>query len=94
MRTPNGKMKNNVLAVAVQGALFAMFSMSASAQDADIAGLTTPDNFVEIGATSASKASNKFGEYSDLNKKGAEMIGNFSVKGGDGYGEGLSLIHI
>jgi MtrB/PioB family decaheme-associated outer membrane protein len=88
MNAPNGKMKMRVLTVAVQGALFAMFALPAHAEDPDVAALTTPDNFVEIGVTNVSKGSAKFGEYTGLNNNGAELIGNFSVKGGDGYGPG------
>jgi MtrB/PioB family decaheme-associated outer membrane protein len=88
MKAPYGKMKMGVLAAAVQGAVLAMGSMSACAADPDVADLTTPDNFVEIGAANLSHDSNKFGEYSGMNDKGAYAIGNFSVKGGDGYGPG------
>ncbi len=88
MKTSNGKMKIGLLAAAVQGALLAMASMSAYADDAVIADATTPDNFVEIGAAYVNDKSNKFGEYSGMNDKGTYAIGNFSVKGGDGYGPG------
>ena len=88
MKAPYGKMKMGVLAAAVQGAVLAMCSVSAYAQEAVIADATTPDNFVEIGAANLSHDSNKFGEYSGMNDKGAYAIGNFSVKGGDGYGPG------
>jgi MtrB/PioB family decaheme-associated outer membrane protein len=88
MKTSNGKMKIGLLATAVQGALLTMASMSAYADDAVIADATTPDNFVEIGAAYVNHTSNKFGEYSGMNDKGAYAVGNFSVKGGDGYGPG------
>ena len=88
MKAPYGKMKIGVLAAAVQGAVLAMCSMPAYAQETVIADATSPDNFVEIGAANLSHDSNKFGEYSGMNDKGAYAIGNFSVKGGDGYGPG------
>jgi MtrB/PioB family decaheme-associated outer membrane protein len=85
MRTPDGKQRLSAVAIAVQAALLATYGLSAHAEDADVMALTTPDNFVEIGVTSTDKGSAKFGEYSGLNKSGAEPIGNFSVRGGD-YG--------
>ncbi len=88
MKTSSGNMKKSMLALAVQGALLAMSTMPAHAEEPDVAALTTPDNYVEIGVSNLDKNANKFGEYSGLNKKGAELIGNFSVKGGAGYGDG------
>jgi MtrB/PioB family decaheme-associated outer membrane protein len=82
MKTNNQKLTVGVLALAVQGALIAMASVPAQAQDATVADLTTPDNYVEIGISNTSDKSAKFGEYNGLNKKGADLIGNFSVKGG------------
>jgi MtrB/PioB family decaheme-associated outer membrane protein len=91
MKTTNRKLAISSIALAVQGALFAMMSISAQAQDASVADLTTPDNNIEIGVTNASKASTKFGEYNGLNKDGASLIGNFSIKGGSGYTSSDSL---
>ncbi len=88
MNAPHGKMKIGVLATAVQGALFAMCAMPVHAADPDVAALTTPDNYVEVGVAGVDKSSPKFGEYTGLNDNGASLIGNFSVKGGDGYGDG------
>jgi len=90
MKTRKENLAVTALTLAVQGALVAMCAMplAASAQDADAAALTQPTNFVEIGAENVSKDSAKFGEYNGLNKSGGDLIGNFGLKGGDGYGMG------
>ena len=79
----------SVLTLAVQGALAAMFAIPgvAMAEDDEVAALTNPTNSVEIGATDVSKSSAKFGEYNGLNKSGGSAIANFSVRGGDSYGQ-------
>jgi MtrB/PioB family decaheme-associated outer membrane protein len=88
MKTRNGKMKVRALALAVEGVLVAMYAMPAHADDEQAASLKVPTNFVEIGASNVSSSSAKFGEYNGLNKSGAYGIGNFSVRGGDAYGDG------
>jgi MtrB/PioB family decaheme-associated outer membrane protein len=85
MKTPTRNVRINALAIAVQGALLAMYAAPTLAEDDTVAALTTPDNFVEAGVAATDKRSNKFGEYSGLNKNDAYAVGNFSVKGGD-YG--------
>jgi MtrB/PioB family decaheme-associated outer membrane protein len=62
-----------------------MYAVPALAEDDTVAALTTPDNSVEIGVAAPDKRSNKFGEYSGLNKNDPYAVGNFSIKGGD-YG--------
>lgn len=86
MKIRNGKMRFSTLALAVQGALVAMCAMSAQAED-DLTALTMPTNFVEIGVSNTSDSSQKYGEYNGLNKSGSDLIGNFSVQGGDAYGK-------
>jgi MtrB/PioB family decaheme-associated outer membrane protein len=81
-------MRVSVLALAVEGALLAMCTMPAYAVDDEVAALIMPTNFVEMGASYTSDTSNKFGEYNGLNDDGAHLIGNFSVRGGDAYGDG------
>lgn len=84
-------MRISVLGLAVQGALAAMFAMPMVAYAADsvsedeVAVIRRPTNFVEIGVENTSKDSAKFGEYNGLNKSGADLVGNFSVRGGDAY---------
>ena len=82
----------STLTLAVQGALLVMFAMpmAARAQADDATALTQPTNFVEIGVENTSRDSAKFGEYNGLNKSGADLIGNFGLKGGDGYNGGTT----
>jgi len=96
-------MKNNnklfvasKLTLAVQGALMVMFAMpmAAYADGDETAALTQPTNTIEIGVTDTSRNSAKFGEYNGLDKKGADLIGNINLRGGDSYnsfkgGDGL-----
>lgn len=86
MKNRNEKMKVSILTVAVQGALIAMFATPAFAADGvsdEVAALKRPTSTVEIGVANTSKASAKFGEYSGLDEKGAGLVGNFILQGGD-----------
>jgi MtrB/PioB family decaheme-associated outer membrane protein len=88
MKTNNQNMSVSLLALAIQGALLAMFAMPAHAADAaddEVAALKRPVNSIEIGATNVSQKSAKFGEFNGMNKSAATVIGNFSLKGGDAY---------
>jgi MtrB/PioB family decaheme-associated outer membrane protein len=86
MKTRNGNFAVRALAIAVQGALTAMVASPLVAYAADeIAELKRPDNYVEIGVANVDKASAKFGEYNGLKDKGASLIGNFNVRGGNAY---------
>lgn len=86
MKTRYAKVKVGVMALAVEGALVAMFATPVLADDQQAAALKAPTNFVEFGASNTSSGSAKFGEYTGLNKSGVYGIGNFSVRGGDAYG--------
>jgi MtrB/PioB family decaheme-associated outer membrane protein len=87
MKINYGKMRVSLLALAVQGALISMCPISAHADDEEVAALKNPTNTIEIGAENVSQSSAKFGEYDGLNKSGGKVIGNFSVRGGDAYGD-------
>lgn len=86
-------MKNNILALAVQGALIAMFTlpMLAQAEEAaadEAAVLTHPTNSVELGVAGVSDNSAKFGEYTGLDKSKVYGIANINLGGGNGYEQG------
>lgn len=91
MKATKTNLSLNVLTMAVRGALatMAMMPLTALADDAvTAADQITPTNSIEIGANVTSKDSAKFGEYNGLDKKGFELNGNLSLKGGDAYGQG------
>jgi MtrB/PioB family decaheme-associated outer membrane protein len=88
MKTRKAKMKVSALALAVQGVLVAMYAIPARADDGQAAALKVPTNSVELGAISVSRDSAKFGEYTGLNKSGGYFLGDFSIRGGDAYGDG------
>ncbi len=73
MKTRNGKMKVRALALAVQGALVAMYAMPAHADDEPAAALKVPTNFIEFGVLYVPQDSAKFGEYTGLNKSGGYL---------------------
>ncbi|MDD5057125.1 MAG: MtrB/PioB family decaheme-associated outer membrane protein [Sideroxydans sp.] len=87
MKIHSEKMSVSLLALAVQSALVAMFAMPVHAEEDEITALTIPTNYLEVGASNTSKSSAKFGEYTGLNNSGADLVGNFSVRGGDAYGD-------
>ena len=101
MKTCNAKFASGILAVAVQSALVAMFSMPTAAfsqtaaspapADDEVTALTKPTNFIELGIGNVSESSAKFGEYNGLNKSGGYGVGNFNIRGGDAYdgGDGI-----
>lgn len=93
MKTNNENMRNNILVLAVQSALIAMFAMPlvAQAEDAvndETTALTHPTNTVEFGGTYVSKDSAKFGEYNGLDENGLYGIANINLRGGNAYDGG------
>ncbi len=56
--------------------------------DDDVANLTKPTNYVEIGAGYVKDDSAQFGQYNGLNNSGPYLIGNFRLTGGNAYGQG------
>jgi len=86
MKTRNEKIKASMLALAIQGALAAMCTMPAEAQEA-AGSLKAPQNFAEFGVLDVSKSSAKFGEYNGLEKSGGYVNGAFGIRGGNGYGD-------
>lgn len=87
MKTANN-MKIKALTLAVEGVFLAMCAMPAHADDAEANALKTPTNSAELGLSSTSKSSAKFGEFSGMNKSGGDVIGNIGLRGGDAYGGG------
>src|SRR5664279_1236239 len=87
MKNNQRKMRINVLALAVAGALAEMCAIPAYADDDEVKALITPVNTVEIGVLNTSGSSAKFGEYNGLNKSGADFVGNFDVSGGSAHGD-------
>lgn len=88
MKAHNRKPQVGVLALAVEAALVAMSAMPACAAEDESTGLKMPTNYVEVGAWYTSDSSAKFGEYTGLDDSGLDLIGNFSLSGGDAYGDG------
>jgi MtrB/PioB family decaheme-associated outer membrane protein len=91
MKTSKKLLVISQLTLAVQAALLAMLAVPnlAFAVDDEISALIRPTNTIEIGAVNTSADSAKYGEYNGLNKSGANLLGNFNIRGGDAYdGEG------
>ena len=91
MKTSKKLLAISQLTLAVQAALLAMLAMPnlAFSADDDVTALTRPTSTVEIGVANTPSDSAKYGEYNGLNKSGANLIGNFNIRGGDAYeGEG------
>ena len=97
MKARDRKFSVKLVSLAVRGALVATIAAPpiAWAQDAgndDVTALTLPTNFLQVGGNDNSDASDKFGEYNGLNKKGATFLGDFSLAGGDAYGPGTGTM--
>jgi MtrB/PioB family decaheme-associated outer membrane protein len=89
MKTNRERLAVSTLTLAVQGALLAMFAIPsfAFAADDEVTVLTHPTNSIEIGVGNTSDSSANFGQYNGLNKSGTNLIGNFSIRGGDAYNQ-------
>ncbi len=95
MKSTQGNLSLSVLTLAVRSALavMAVMPLAAMADDAAdaaaaVAAQAVPTNTIEVGVLNTTKDSAKFGEYTGLNKKGTDLDASFSLKGGDGYGQG------
>jgi MtrB/PioB family decaheme-associated outer membrane protein len=95
MKTDYRNLAVRALTLAVQGALAAMVTIPAVALaegTEDVAALTNPTNFLELGGLYVPDSSAKYGEYNGLDKRGGYVLGNFGVLGGDSYGEGTGTM--
>lgn len=72
------------LAGAVQGALASLAFLPAMAADGLGPVTAVPDNSVEVGALYVDEDSQKFGEFSGLDRKGTYINANVRASGGDG----------
>src|SRR5665213_678288 len=86
-----------LVSLAVRGGLVATIAAPSItlAQDAgndDVTALTMPANVLQVGGNDNSDASDKFGEYNGLNKKGSTFLGDFSIAGGNAYGPGTGTM--
>ncbi len=91
MKARDRRLCMNLVSLAVRGVLVASIAapsivLAQDNSDDDVKALTMPTNFVQAGGEYNSKASDKFGEYSGLYKKGPTFLGDLSIAGGDGYG--------
>lgn len=84
MKVHNQKLKLSALAVAASSAFV---PLPAYAEVDEVTAAKTPVNTVEIGISNTSHSSAKFGEYNGLRKSGVGFVGNFDLRGGDGYGD-------
>jgi hypothetical protein len=81
------QLRIKALVLAVEAGLAALYAIPVHADEAQMEALKKPTNSIEVGGAHVSGDSAKFGEYSGLNKSGSSAIGNFSLRGGDAYGE-------
>lgn len=82
MTIRNDMFRVNAIALAVATALA---SMAARADEEEAAVLKKPTSTIELGVINTSGASDKFGEYNGLNKKGGNLLGNVTIRGGEAY---------
>jgi hypothetical protein len=74
MKQAENMMKKRVFVAAIEGVFLAMCAMPAHADDAEALALKTPVNKAEFGLSATSQSSQKFGEYTGLNKSGGHSI--------------------
>ncbi|MRW86683.1 MtrB/PioB family decaheme-associated outer membrane protein [Pseudoduganella sp. FT26W] len=82
-------------ALAVRGALALLVVMplahAADEENDEVKRLTTPASSIEIGVGNVNHASDKFGEYNGLDKKGSYAVGGFLLQGGGAYDSDSAL---
>jgi len=93
MKQRDHRLANLLVTAAVRSALAATIALPSvviaqSAEDDDVKALTQPLNFLQAGAEFNSAASDKFGEYNGLYRKGPTFIGDVRLAGGDAYAGG------
>lgn len=92
MSDPRNTFALRPLVAAVHAVIAALALLPAASRAADesddVAALVKPTSTVEIGIGANDKKSPKFGEYSGLGHKGADLIGNIDLAGGTAYGQG------
>jgi MtrB/PioB family decaheme-associated outer membrane protein len=82
MKTLNGTTRLSVVALAVAALVNAT---AARADDEEVKALTQPTSTAQLGVYNANGSSAKFGEYTGINKSGANGIGQVNIRGGDAY---------
>lgn len=97
MKARNRHLTRKRVSLAVRCALVASivapaFAIAQDNSEDDVKSLTLPTNFVQVGGEFNSNASDKFGEYNGLSKKGPTFLGDLSIAGGDGYGAGAGTM--
>ena len=66
----------------------APFAHAADEASDDIRNLIYPLNYFDVGVQNVPTDSTKFGEYNGFNSSGVYFLGDFFLRGGDGYGQG------
>src|SRR5450631_3699515 len=97
MKSRDRQYSITLVSLAVHGALMAAIAappiaFAQAADTDDVKSLTLPTNFLQVGGEYNSDASDKFGEYNGLNKKGSTFIGDLRLVGGDAYGAGAGTM--
>lgn len=92
MKLFEASFSTRALCRAVRMVLLLMFSapLAHAADEAsdDIRNLIYPLNYFDVGVQNVPTDSTKFGEYNGFNSSGVYFLGDFFLRGGDGYGQG------
>jgi MtrB/PioB family decaheme-associated outer membrane protein len=90
MKNRNTVLRTRPLTIALRAALatlaVAAVAPAAFADDA-LQALIQPTNTVTLGVQAVDSNAPLYGEYNGLNKSGGKLLGDFSLRGGDGYGQ-------
>ena len=93
MNTHQTSFTLRVTVIAARSVLVAMVATAgvAHAADAAVTELTTPANVIELGVANVGQASYKAQEFTGVRDKGAYLIGNVDLRGGDAYDSGQAF---
>lgn len=93
MNTHQTSFTLRVTVIAARSGLVAMVAAAgvAHAADAAVTELTTPANVIELGVANVGRASYKAQEFTGVRDKGAYLIGNVDLRGGDAYDSGQAF---
>lgn len=90
MKSNHTEPRARKLTLALRAALATLAAASmlpAAMADDAVQALTQPTNTIDIGGIYVQHASDLFGQYNGLENSGASLLGDFSLRGGNAYGQ-------
>lgn len=93
MKTEGSRFAISAMSLAVRSALLLMcaaptLALAQQVMSDEVKDLVYPTSWFDIGVLATDQSSTKYGEYNGLNDSGPYVLADFSLRAGDGYGNG------